>query len=117
MSLTRALPAFSCAFAIAYLVSMYFHPAFTLFTYAPRLGQWFMGVPAATGRMAPGMYWYSWLSTGLIAGLVCGAAAIAVPERVRARTPAALVWAIPVVLTVILLYIERPWFGIKWSLF
>jgi hypothetical protein len=117
MSLSRALPAFSCAFAIAYLVSMYFHPTFTLFTYAPLLGEWYMGVPAPTGRLAPGMYWYSWLTTGLIAGLVGGAVALIVPDVVRAKAPSALVWAIPVVLTVILLYIERPWFGIKWSLF
>jgi hypothetical protein len=117
MTWTRAFPAFSCAFAIAYLISMYFHPTFTLFTYAPRLGEWYMGVPAPTGRLAPGMYWYSWLTTGLIAGLVSGAVALAIPPTARSRFPASVVWIVPVVLTVILLYIERPWFGIKWSLF
>ncbi len=117
MRLTRAFPAFSCAFAAAYLVSMYFHPAFTLFTYAPRLGEWFAGVPAATGKMAPGMYWYSWLTTGALGGLVAGAVALLTPDSLRSRVWSGFVWAVPVVLTVILLYIERPWFGIKWSLF
>lgn len=117
MRLARAFPAFSAAFATAYLVSMYFHPAFTLFTYAPRLGQWFVGVPALAGRQAPGMFWYSWLVTGLIAGVVCGAVALALPEKIRGRVWSGFTWVVPLVLTVILLYIERTWFGIKWSLF
>ena len=45
MSISRIFPAFSVAFGIAYLVSMDFHPKFTLFTYAPRLRDWFFGVP------------------------------------------------------------------------
>ena len=67
MQISRAFPAFSVAAASAYLASMALHPMFTLFTYAPRLGQWFIGVPALGQREAPGMYWYSWLTTGLIA--------------------------------------------------
>ncbi len=113
MRLARGLPAFSCAFAIAYLISMYFHPMFTLFTYAPRLGQWFAGAPAATGKMAPGMYWYSWLTTALIAGVAAGSLATLAPEGKPSRALSTLVWATPLVLVAILLYIERTWFGFK----
>jgi hypothetical protein len=110
----RAIPAFSCAFMTAYLTSMYFHPMFTLFTYTPRLGQWFMGVPATAGRgMSPGMYWYSWLFTGLLAGLVSGGVALALPEGARAKVWPGFVWLVPVVLIVILAWIERTWFGFK----
>ena len=113
MNFSRAFPAFSVAAAVAYLASMYFHPMFTLFTYAPRLGQWFKGVPALPTNQAPGMFWYSWLTTGLIAGLVAGAIALAMPESVRSKTWPGLTWVVPVVLTLILLYIERTWFGFK----
>jgi len=113
MRLARGLPAFSCAFAVAYLISMYFHPTFTLFTYAPRLGEWFAGVPAATGKMSPGMYWYSWLATGAMAGVVAGGVAACVPGDRPSRAASALVWLTPLVLIVVLLYIERTWFGFK----
>jgi len=113
MRLTRGFPAFSCAFAIAYLISMYFHPIFTLFTYAPRLGQWFPGVPEAAGKMAPGMYWYSWLATALMAGIVAGSVAALLPDGKPSRAWSAAVWATPLVLIAVLLYVERTWFGFK----
>ncbi len=112
MGLSRAFPAFSAAFCVIYLSSMYFHPNLTLFTYSPRLGQWFAGVPDL-GRGAPGMYWYSWLVTGLIAGLAAGAVALALPENLRNKVWSGWTWVVPVVLTVILAYIERTWFGFK----
>ena len=112
MRIERAIPAFSCGFMIVYLISMFYHPMFTYFTYVPRQGQWAWGVPAL-GAQGPGMFWWSWLSTALVAGLVCGGAALATPENVRAKVPSSIVWIVPVVLIVILLYIERTWFGYK----
>ena len=113
MRLARAFPAFSAAFATAYLASMYFHPTFTLFTYAPRLGQWFSGVPQLPGRQGPGMFWYSWLATGFVMGVAAGVVALATPESIRARVWPGFAWIIPVALSVLLLYIERTWFGFK----
>lgn len=113
MQISRAFPAFSVAAGIAYLASMVFHPIFTLFTYAPRLGKWFSGVPALPPREAPGMYWYSWLLTGLMAGVVAGAVALVVPESLRKRVWSGWVWLVPVMLTLILAYLERTWFGLK----
>jgi hypothetical protein len=112
MSFSRALPAFSAAFAVIYLASMYFHPALTMFTYSPRLGQWFGGVPDLA-RNGPGMFWYSWITTGAIAGVVAGAVALAVPEAARKRVWSGWTWVVPVALVVILAYIERTWFGFK----
>jgi hypothetical protein len=113
MQISRAFPAFSTAAAIAYLASMALHPMFTLFTYAPRLGRWFPGVPALAQREAPGMYWYSWLTTGLIAGLVAGVVALAIPEHLRKSMWSGVTWLVPVILTLILAYLERTWFGFK----
>jgi hypothetical protein len=112
MQISRAFPVFSVVAAIAYLASMALHPMFTLFTYAPRLGTWFGGVPSLGQREAPGMYWYSWLATGLMAGLVAGAASLALPVTDRPNRLGALVWIVPVLLILVLAYLERTWFGI-----
>ena len=115
MNLSRALPAFSAGFAAFYLASMYYHPMFTLFTYVPRTGAWMWGgiSGADLARAAPGMYWYSWLTTGVMAGLVCGAIALVTPENIRQKVWSGWVWVVPVALVVILTYIERTWFGFK----
>ena len=115
MGFSRAFPAFSIGFGIFYLASMYYHPMFTLFTYLPRTGQWMLGGPsgAELGRSAPGMYWYSWLTTGLIAGLVAGGIALALSENIRKKFWSGWVWVVPVALTLVLTYIERTWFGFK----
>ncbi len=112
MNLTRAFPAFSAVFCIVYLASMYFHPALTLFTYGPRLGQWFWLAPDLAPK-GPGMYWYSWLVTGALAGIAAGGVALVTPETLRRRVWSGWVWVVPVVLTVLLAYIERTWFGFK----
>ena len=112
MVLVRACPAFSVAFMIAYLASMYLHPNFTVFTYAPRSGDWSMGVPDL-GRGGPGMYWFSWLTTGFAAGVGAGCVALLVPRSFDKRIWSGWVWVVPVVLTLLLLYIERTWFGLK----
>lgn len=115
MNISRAFPAFSVGFGVVYLASMAYHPLLTLFTYVPRTGQWIMGAQAAAelGRSAPGMYWYSWLTTGILAGVVCGAIALLTPENVRNKFWSGFVWVVPVVLTLILTYLERTWFGYK----
>ncbi len=115
MNVSRAFPAFSVGFGCAYLASMFYHPMFTLFTYLPRTGGWLLGGPGGQelGRSAPGMYWYSWLTTGLIAGIVCGGVALAIPEDMRKKVWSGWVWVVPVALTLVLTYIERTWFGYK----
>ena len=113
MSATRVFPAFAVGFGIVYLASMYFHPTFTLFTYIPKTGGWATLVPQLTPRQAPGMFWYSWLATGLIGGVVASLIALVTPEKIRAKVWTGWVWVVPVILTVILIYIERTWFGFK----
>lgn len=113
MNFSRAFPAFSVGFGAVYLASMVFHPKLTLFTYVPRTGQWLWGAWSsdALARTAPGMYWYSWLATGLIGGLVLGAIALFMSEDLRKKFWSGWVWVVPVVLTVILTYVEWPWFA------
>ena len=112
MNLSRACPAFSVAFMVVYLASMYLHPNLTLFTYAPRADVWHMGIPDL-GRGGPGMYWFSWLTTAFAAGLGAGVIALFVPQHLDKKLWSGWVWVVPILLTLFLLYIERTWFGIK----
>ena len=112
MNLSRACPAFSIAFMIVYLSSMFLHPSLTLFTYAPRSGDWHMGIPDL-GRGGPGMYWFSWLTTAFMAGVGAGIFTLFVPQSIDKRLWSGWVWVVPVLLTLFLLYLERTWFGIK----
>lgn len=113
MNMSRAFPAFSIGFGIVYLASMALHPMLTLFTYVPRTGVWMMGSQSSAdlARNAPGMYWYSWLTTGLIAGVVFGVIALFASEDLRKKFWSGWVWVVPVALTVILSYLEWPWFA------
>ena len=112
MRIARAFPAFSAAFCTVYLASMYFHPKLTLFTYGPRLGQWFALAPDLAPR-GPGMFWYSWLVTGFLAGLAAALIALALPGSLRKKVWTGWTWVVPVALTILLAYIERTWFGFK----
>jgi hypothetical protein len=54
---------------------------------------------------------YSWLTTGLLGGIGASIIAYLTPENLRSKVWSGWVWAVPVVLVVILTYIERTWFG------
>lgn len=105
MNLARALPVFSVAFAVAYVLATEMNWA--LFTYHPATGTWGLGVEAPKAPRQPAMYWYGWLATAaLVAG---GAAAIAhvAPRDLAAKSWPGLVWAIPAACMVFVLYMLR----------
>ncbi len=104
----RALPVFSIAFPLIYLVTMYFN--LPVFTYVPKVGafHWLLFPPPAA--QGPGMFYYGWLLTaGISAGVIALAASYA-PAKSTARLPPLLTWAVPVCVIVALLYILSPWF-------
>jgi len=85
MTIGRALPVFSIAFAVIYIASVYFNLA--LLTYHPQLVQW--GLLVEAPRQGPAMYWYGWLLTSALgAGAI---AALVAPLATLGDTFAALV--------------------------
>jgi hypothetical protein len=77
MTLDRAFPVFSVAFAVLYLLTTYFNLA--LITYHPAIKELqFLAQPPKAG---PAMYWYGWIMTTAIGASVAGAIATLVPER------------------------------------
>ncbi len=59
------------------------------------------------------MYWYSWLTTAGIGGIAAAVIALLAPENIRLKIAISWVWIVPAALTLILIFIERTWFGIN----
>lgn len=106
MSVTRALPVFSIAFAAIYIACVYFNLA--LVTYHPQLGQW--GPLVEPVRQGPAMYWYGWLITSALGAAAVAALSLALPARWVDRASATLVWLVPLAMIALIAYILRGYF-------
>jgi hypothetical protein len=97
---------FSAAFAVLYVVALYYNLA--LFTYHPAINEWdWLVTPPRAG---PTMYWYGIIASAAIGAAVVAALAALVPADWRARTWSGLAWAIPVCAMLTVLFILRGYF-------
>lgn len=97
---------FGIVFALVYLLAVWKN--YALFTYHPAIGEFDWGPQKARG--APAMYFYGWISTSAIAGVVAGFLASLLPARVTDRIPPILTWLAPVCAILILGYMNRKFF-------
>jgi hypothetical protein len=107
MTVTRVLPVFSVVFAIAYVLAMENNIA--MVTYHPQLGVWGWGVQPPT-KTGPAMYWYGWLATATLAGLVGALLTVGVPRALASRVPEWLSWAIPLAMMLTVIVLLRGYF-------
>ena len=112
-NLMRALPVFSVVFAVVYLLAVELNWA--VVTYHPATGTWGLGVEAAKAPRQPAMYWYGWLLTSAFAAAAAGAVAAVMPrewaDRLQlGRLWPGLVWAIPVICMLMVLFLLRGYF-------
>ena len=101
----RLAAVFAIAFAIIYAPTMDFN--WTLATYHPLQGvwEWFKAPPKGGG--SPAMYWYGFVFTAGLFGLVVAGLAALVPDRIMARVPwATLTWVVTTLLAC--LHLLRP---------
>jgi len=108
MRWSRVLPIFSVAFAVLYLLTMYFN--WPVFTYAPKLRQFFPLRFAPAPSQGPGMYYYGWLVTVGVGAAVIAVVVAYLEEKSGRRVPASLTWAVPPLVALVILYILLPWF-------
>jgi hypothetical protein len=106
MTIGRALPVFSIAFAVIYIASVYFNLA--LLTYHPQLVQW--GLLVEAPRQGPAMYWYGWLLTSALGAGAIAALSLALPARPFDRVWSILVWVAPLALIAVIAYVLRGYF-------
>jgi hypothetical protein len=114
---SRAFPAFAIGFALYYAPAYSFtgaNSSFTwpLFTYFPAVDMWAWGLVPGNDTIGPPMWWYGWIASAAIVGLVCALIALLLPERATAKLWSTLVWVVPVVAFVFLWNWERVWFAL-----
>ncbi|HEY2136858.1 MAG TPA: hypothetical protein VGH49_13280 [Xanthobacteraceae bacterium] len=106
MTVSRAFPVFSIAFAVIYVASVQYNLA--LFTYHPEIAQW--GPLVQAPRQGPAMYWYGWLATSAIGSAALAALSLALPARMLDRACSVLVWLVPIAMIGVIGYILRGYF-------
>jgi hypothetical protein len=100
----NAWKVFSVTFGIVYTLAYFFN--WPMFTYYPAIREWHLH--ALPGRSAgPAMFYYGWMATAAVSSAVL---AVLVPRSFAEKLPAAVIWAVPVVLTIFLLGYEKHWF-------
>ena len=106
MIAARALPAFTIAFAILYLLSVEYNWA--LFTYHPALKEF--GFLVQKPKDGPAMYWYGWIVTSAVGAFVIAAAVSRVPVRSASRLWSGSAWAVPLATIFAFIYMLRGYF-------
>jgi hypothetical protein len=79
-----------------------------LFTFHPATNRFAWGWEAARSGEGPAMYWYGWVATVLIVGLIVGIVATMLPASVTRKIPLALVWLLPMLAIPIMAYTLMP---------
>jgi hypothetical protein len=79
-----------------------------LFTFHPATNRFAWGWEAARSGEGPAMYWYGWVATVLIVGLIVGIGATMLPASVTRKIPLALVWLLPMLAIPIMAYTLMP---------
>lgn len=103
--LLRALPVFSAAFAVLYVIAMYFNIA--MFVYYPAPAQWhWHDTPGLPG---PAMYWYGWIANAAVGAAIIAALVALLPASLR-RQSATVAWLVPLASMLTILFILRGWF-------
>jgi len=97
---------FGLTFAIMYVVCDLF--SLPLFTYHPATNRVGWGWEAGRSGEGPAMYWYGWTAMCLVVGTVLGVLATLLPASVIKRIPLALIWIIPTLAFLPLIYSLMP---------
>lgn len=97
---------FSLTAPILYVLCEIF--SLPLFTYHPATNRVDFGWAAGRSGEGPAMYWYGWVATMLIGSTVLGWLATLLPERVIKAVPLALIWILPILAMIPLVWALKP---------
>lgn len=106
----RTLPTFSIVAAMTYFIVMGF--GISTFIYYPEAGAWHLSRHTNIG---PPMFFYGWLVDAGLAGLAAAGLAAIVPAGLSSSLVGAyawLSWAVPVALTVAIMFFLKGYFGL-----
>ena len=95
---------FAVVYALAYAIAVWKN--YAVFTYHPALNEFGLGVEKP--KDGPAMYWYGWMATAGIAGLVAGYVASLVPAARRIWPQ--LAWLVPLCAMLFFAWLLRGYF-------
>jgi hypothetical protein len=98
--------AFGISVPVMYILCEWFN--LPLFTYHPGTNRVDFWWAAARSGEGPAMYWYGWTALSLLVGLVVGLLATLLPESVTRKIPLSLIWLLPVLAFIPLVYSLMP---------
>jgi hypothetical membrane protein len=78
-----------------------------LFSYYPAVNQIAWGYSPGSDDLGPAMHWYGWTANTMIAAGVLGLLATQLPDKLVKKIPLALVWILPALAVLILIYSLR----------
>jgi hypothetical protein len=97
---------YGVSFAVIYLLAEQMNwPLFTFHPATNRVDFWW--APGRSGE-GPAMYWYGWTALALLGGCALGLLATLLPERVVKRIPLLLLWLLPTLAFIPLIYSLMP---------
>lgn len=117
---TRAFPAFAVGFAAYYAPAYCFTGAdssfsWPLFTYFPNLNEFRWGLVPGSDTAGPPMWWYGWIASAAIVGLIAAVIALLLPARATEKLWTTLYWSVPLAAFVFLFNWELVWFVDGWN--
>jgi len=108
MNIARMFPVFSVTFAVLYALGVQFNLA--LFTYFPALNKFVLGAPPGSRDAGPAMYWYGWLTTSAIGGIIACILVSFLPRDWGSKVWPVLSWAVPLAAMLYVTWLARDWF-------
>jgi hypothetical protein len=116
---SRALPAFAVGFALFYAPAYNFTGgnstfSWPLVTYFPAADPpfWAFGLVPGSDTLGPPMWWYGWILSATIVGLIAAGISLLLPEKKFWQTA---VWAVPIAAFIFLFNWELVWFVQGWN--
>jgi len=97
---------FSLTAPVVYVLCELF--SLPLFTYHPATNRIDFGWAPGRSGEGPAMYWYGWVVTMLIGSTVLGWLATLLPESATKKIPLVLVWLLPILALIPLIWSLRP---------
>jgi hypothetical protein len=97
---------FSLTAPVVYVLCELF--SLPLFTYHPATNRIDFGWAPGRSGEGPAMYWYGWVVTMLIGSTVLGWLATLLPEGATKKIPLVLVWLLPILALIPLIWSLRP---------
>jgi hypothetical protein len=120
---SRAFPAFAVGFALFFAPAYGFTSgdatfSWPLFTYFPSVGDYGEIYPflvAGSDTLGPPMWWYGWMASSAIVGLIFAAISLLLPEKSTLKMWSVAVWVAPLLSFVFLMDYSLFWFVPGWQ--